>query len=335
MKAIAPGKLILSGEHAVLYGCPAVAMAIDRSAQAEITAHDADSVSFSLGNYNYHESFTLRALQDLRTRVSDSYKLFLDGRLGIRDVVRKPVELFQYAFIMVLDGLHLKLEQGLKVQLFSNIPIGCGLGSSAATVLSEVRAVGHFFRVDFRPDWHYRYSLEAENMQHGRASGVDSYMSLHGGCARFQNGEVQQLPLPGGPLFLVQTGMPATTTGECVVAVAREFEHSKIWEEFTEVTGEFERALVQGDLAAMQSAIRRNHRLLSRIGVVPMRVQAFIAEVERWGASAKICGAGAVAGDGGGMVLVAAPQPPLEICRRYGFEIVAVRGEPLGARMVG
>ncbi len=335
MKAIAPGKLILSGEHAVVYGCPAVAMAIDRSAQAVITPDEAQAVSFTLGNYATTESFTLRAMRDLKARVSENYHLFLDGRLGIRDVLHKPVELFQYAFIMVLDGLHLKLEQGLHVKVFSNIPIGCGLGSSAATVLSELRAVGHFFRVDFRPEWHYRYSLDAENMQHGRASGVDSYISLHGGCARFQNGEVKPLPLPGGPLFLVQTGTPQTTTGECVMTVAKAFEHSRIWEDFSGVTAAFEQSLVTGDITGMQASIRDNHRLLARLGVVPLRVQAFIREVEALGGAAKICGAGAVAGEGGGMVLVVAPHPPVELCRKYGYDLVAVRGEPLGARMVG
>ncbi len=335
MKAIAPGKLILSGEHAVVYGAPAVAMAIDRSAQAVVMPHDADGVSFDLQNFDYNGSFTLRALRDLRLRVGDNYRLFREGRLGIRDVILKPVDLFQYAFILFLDGLHLTLEHGLKVQLFSNIPIGCGMGSSAATVLSELRAIGHYFRVDFRPDWHYRYSLDVENMQHGRASGVDSYISLHGGCARFQNGEITRLPLPSGPLFLVQTGTPATTTGECVVAVEKIFAQSKIWEDFAAVTAEFEVALVHNDFDGMQRAMRRNHGLLTRIGVVPPRVQSFIAEVEKTGAAAKICGAGAVAGEGAGIVLVVARKPPVELCKRYGYDIVAVRGEPLGARIVG
>lgn len=335
MKAIAPGKLILSGEHAVVYGRPAVAMAIDRSAQAVISHEEENSVLFNLRNFDYSESFSMRAMRDLRQRVADNYRLFQEGKLGIRDVLHKPVELFQYAFILVMDGLHLTLEHGVKVQLFSNIPIGCGMGSSAATVLSELRAVGHFFRVDFRPEWHYRYSLEAENMQHGRASGVDSYISLHGGCARFQAGEIKRLPLPPGPLFLVQTGIPSTTTGECVVEVGRHFGQSGIWDEFADVTAELEVALVLNDMEAIQRAVRRNHRLLVRIGVVPTRVQEFIADAERLGGAAKICGAGAVHGEHAGIVLVVAKQPPVELCRRYGYEVVAVRGEPLGARIVG
>jgi len=335
MKAIAPGKIILSGEHAVVHGCPAVAMAIDRSAQAIVTRTEGDGVSFDLQGYGCNEPFTMRALRDLRQRVSNNYHLFLEGKLGIREVVLKPVDLMQYGFIMLMDGLHITLEHGLNVRMLSNIPIGCGMGSSAATVLSELRAIGHYFRVDFRPEWHYRYSLEAENMQHGKASGVDSYISLHGGCARFQNGSATKLPILSGPLFLVHTGVPDSSTGECVADVGERFTGSGIWEEFTSVTLDFEIALATNDLEGIKSAIRSNHALLTRIGVVPPKVAQFIGDVEKTGAAAKVCGAGTVTGEQAGMVLVISDTPPIDLCQRYGYEIVAVRGEPLGTRIVG
>jgi mevalonate kinase len=335
MKAIAPGKIILSGEHAVVHGCPAVAMAIDRSAQAIVTRTEGDGVSFDLQDYGCNESFTLRALRDLRHRISTSYHLFLDGKLGVREVILKPVELMQYGFIMLMDGLHISLEHGLNVRMLSTIPMGCGMGSSAASVLSELRAIGHYFRVDFKPEWHYRYSLEAENMQHGKASGVDSYISLHGGCARFQNGTATTLPLLSGPLFLVHTGVPEASTGECVAEVGKHFTGSGIWEEFSAVTLDFEIALATNDVDDIKKAIRSNHALLVRIGVVPSRVGQFISDVENTGAAAKICGAGTVIGEQAGMVLVISDTPPVALCRTYGYEIVAVRGEPLGTRIVG
>ena len=334
MKAIAPGKLILSGEHAVVYGRPAIAMAIDRSAQAVVSDGRDDRVSFHLANYDYEESFTYRALLDLKKRVSDNYHQFLEGQLGIRDVLHKPVDVFQYAFIMLLDGLHVSVERGMDVTLTSNIPIGCGMGSSAATVLSEVRALGHYFRVDFKPEWHYRYSLEAEKLQHGNPSGVDSYISLHGGCARFQDGDAVQLPLPRWPMFLVQTGRPQSGTGECVSAVRDGFASSLIWDDFEGVTRSLEDALVRTDYEGIQRVIRANHQLLVRIGVVPLRVQNFVRDVEAMGGAAKICGAGAVSGDHGGIVLVVSEKPPEVLCRDYGYEIVAVRGEPLGSRLI-
>jgi mevalonate kinase len=335
MKAIAPGKLIISGEHAVVYGRPALAMAIDRSAQAIIQPTTNDEVRFALENYDHNESFKMRALRELRKRVRTNYDLFLAGELGIREVLVKPIELMQFAFITLLDGLHLKLNHGLEINMSSNIPVGCGLGSSAATVLSELRAIGHFLRVDFRPDWHYKYSLEAENMQHGHASGVDTYVSLHGGCVRFQNGEGQKVPMPGVPIFIVQTGTPITTTGESVAHVAHDFKSSPIWDDFEAVTNAMAEVIGSNDIEAMQEVIRENHKLLSAIGVVPENVQRFIRDIEVSGGAAKICGAGAVAGNNGGTVMVIAEKPPVELCERYGYELAAVRGDPLGVRIIG
>ena len=68
--------------------------------------------------------------------------------------------------------------------------------------------------------------------------------------------------------------------------------------------------------------------------MVPEKVQTFVRDVERWGAAAKVCGAGAVAGDNGGIVLVCSETSPKEICDKYGYSIVSVRGDPLGARIV-
>jgi mevalonate kinase len=337
MKAIAPGKLILSGEHAVVYGRPAIAMAIDRSAVAEVTpgAEGEDRVSIDLKDLTQRESYTLLALQDFKSRVAKNYRMFLNGELGIREVLRKPIDLFEYAFIILLDGLHLKLRHGLDIRLQSNIPMGCGLGSSAATILSVLRAVGHYFRVEFRPDWYYEYSLEAERMQHGFPSGVDSYISLHGGCARFRNGHAERIPLPRLPLTLVNTGTPITTTGECVAEVRRRHEKDNaLWDEFEATTVRLEKALARNDTEEALEAIRGNHRLLRRIGVVPDRVSDFIAAVENRGGAAKICGAGAAGGEAGGVVLVTGIRPPADLCEAFGYSLVSVRGEPLGVRIV-
>ncbi len=336
MKAIAPGKLILSGEHAVVYGKPAIAMAVDRSAQSVVLPGGGpDEVSFDLQDLCQQESFTLRALRELKNRVMKNYHLFLEGKLGIREVLYKPVELFQFAYITILDGLHLKVQNGVRIQLHSNIPIGCGMGSSAATVLSVLRAIGHYFRVEFRPEWYQAYSLEAENLQHGHASGVDTYISMNGGCAKFEQGHASPIPLPRFPMHLVNTGTPDTTTGECVAKVRAGFGGNGIWDEFEALTLRMEKALEENDLEEIQNCIRRNHRLLARIGVVPGKVQSFISDIEAWGAAAKICGAGAVAGDHGGIVMIASERTPKELCDQYGYSLISVRGEPLGARMVG
>jgi len=334
MKAVAPGKLILSGEHAVVYGKPAIAMAIDRSAVFELTPQPGNQISFDLPGGTESNSLTLMAMRDLKRRVEKKYHEFLRGDVGIGYVLAAPADLFRFAFIHTLDGLHRKLDSGVVMKLRSSIPVGCGMGSSAATVLSEIRALGHYLRVDFKPEWYYEYSLEAEKLQHGKPSGVDSYISLHGGCACFQNGAATPMSLPRMKMFMVQTGIPESTTGESVMEVERNFRDSGIWSEFEGVTLAFEEAIRANDRQKLHWLVRENNRLLNAIGVVPERVRRFIDEIEQWGGSAKICGAGSVAGDQAGVVIVFADTPPSEICAKHGFTVSPVRGDPLGTRMV-
>lgn len=334
MKAVAPGKLILSGEHAVVYGKPAIAMAVDRSAVFELTPQAGNEISFDLPGEENGGSLTIMALHDLKRRVEKKYREFLNGEIGIGYVLAAPADLFRFAFIHTLDGLHRKLDSGMVMKLRSSIPVGCGMGSSAATVLSEIRALGHYLRVDFKPDWYYEYSLEAEKMQHGKPSGVDSYISLHGGCACFQQGEARSVSLPRMKMYMVQTGIPESTTGECVMEVERNFRNSEIWSEFEGVTIAFEKAICTNDGQKLRWLVRENNRLLSAIGVVPNRVQRFIADIEAWGGSAKVCGAGSVVGDKGGVVLVFSDTEPIDLCGKYGYTVSPVRGDPLGTRIV-
>jgi mevalonate kinase len=276
----------------------------------------------------------LLALQDFKRRAAQNYHLFLEGELGIRDVLHKPIDLFKYGFITVLDGLHRQLDRGIVIKLKSNLPVGSGMGSSAASVLSELRALGHYLRVDFKPEWYYEFSIEAEKLQHGHPSGVDSYISLYGGCATFENGEAQSIPLPRMQMYLVETGRPEVTTGECVVQVKEQFEKDMIWNDFEDVTREVESAVRENNDTLMRSLLRENHRLLCRIGVVPEKVQRFVGDVEAAGGAAKVCGAGSVRGENGGVVLVLADFMPTTLASTYGYTISPVRGDPLGTRIV-
>ena len=334
MKAIAPGKIIISGEHAVVYGKPALVMAVDRYAEATVVPRPDHKVSVDLLDFNQSSSLTINALRELKHRLIKNYHLFLNGELGVRDILKKPFELFEFLVITLLDGLQLKMDRGVKIELKSDIPIGCGMGSSAATILSVLRAMSEFLKLELVPEKYYDFGLEAEKLQHGHSSGVDPYISLHGGFIRFQRKEAEKLELPELPIFLVNTGVPETTTGECVAHVASRFKDSPIWNDFEVVTNEIQDALLAQDFSELQRLVKENNRLLQAIGVVPQNISEFIRDIEHWGGAAKIAGAGAVSGDRGGIVTVFAEQAPHEVCSRYGYEILPVKGEPYGARVV-
>jgi mevalonate kinase len=135
-------------------------------------------------------------------------------------------------------------------------------------------------------------------------------------------------------MYLVETGAPEATTGECVVQVKEQFQNDVIWNDFEAVTNEVEKAVRENNSTLMRSLIKENHRLLCRIGVVPQKVQQFVADVEAAGGAAKICGAGSIRGQSGGVVLVLADFMPTALAGKYGYKVSPVRGDPLGTRIV-
>lgn len=334
MKALAPGKIILSGEHAVVYGKPALVMAVDRFAEASISSNSDSRVHFELVDFDENSSLTIQAMRELKGRLMRNYQLFLDGEMSIREVLKKPFHLFEFLFITLIDGVQLKLDRGLNIQLKSNIPVGSGMGSSAATLLSVLKGLAEYYKLDLKKDDFYKYGFEAEKLQHGTPSGVDPYVSLHGGFVRFQNKQAEKLRMPDVPFYLVNTGTPHATTGECVSQVAQHFGDSKIWDDFEAVTDNLQNALTKNNFTDTKRWIRENNKLLSTIGVVPDPIQDFIHEIEKSGDAAKIAGAGSVRGETGGMVTVFSEQPPIDMTHKYGYELINIKGDVHGARVV-
>lgn len=336
MKVYAPAKLILSGEHAVVYGKPALAMAVNRYVTASASPQLLPLVSFDLSDLACEHGLTFTALNRLKSRIKENYQRFISGDFKIRDVLQKPVELAQFALSLFLETFNLNLTQGIRIRVQSDIPMGCGMGSSAATVLSIVHAIAHHLQLDLSPDIFFRLALEAENMQHGYSSGLDLQVSLNGGCVLVKNGETHQRAVPDLPIYLVNTGVPVTTTGECVVHAARYFKESDIGHDFAAVTEAMDAALQKNHVADIKRTVDANHELLIQIGVVPVTVQHFINEIKKTESAAKICGAGAVSGEKAGVVLVITEnvEALAALCARYHYPLLPVTGESRGVHIV-
>ena len=157
----------------------------------------------------------------------------------------------------------------------------------------------------------YELALTTENLQHGDSSGLDLKLSLHGGIHRYQNKCLTPLKIATLPFQTINSGKPQSTTGECVTFVKQQKFSESIWYEFEKTTRAFVTALQNNDKAELINAIKKNHRLLCAIGVVPQPIQAMIAKIEKKGGAAKICGAGSIQGDYAGMILITdnAPWP--------------------------
>ena len=338
MKAIAPGKLIISGEHSVIYGMPAIAMAVKRQACATLGSPlkiSPRQILFKLMSYGKTQSATIRELRNIRDKLVRKHGQFLKGEISFKEVVSRPFDLFNYVVVRLIDSFEIKLRKGLNICLDSDIPIGCGMGSSAATLLSLLRLLAHQFSLEQQFHKFVELGIEAERFQHLRSSGLDLHTSLNGGSICFERGSIRsQLPVINKHAYSIHTGIPESTTGECVLYAAESFKQSQhLAKDFGSVTESVASSMERNDFAGLQMLVRENHRLLNRIGVVPNKVRRFISEIEAQGGAAKICGAGSVRGAGGGIVLALTEEPLESLCQSYGYTCEPLQGDPLGVRM--
>ena len=333
MKSRAPGKLILSGEHAAVYGAPAIAVAVNRYIYCHITETSENNLSWYLPVSGWRGAISWPELQQLVVRLDQRFRNFEQGQLAAGEILEAPEQLALYAFAQCLpEGFS---GPGIHLEIHSELPLGSGMGSSAAlsaalTTVAERYVSTSPFTIEQLFD-RVRY---CERLCHGRGGLIDAATVSHGGVVQVQQGGITGLSLQlGQGWFYINSGNPTVGTGECVAKVAAGFAQSGIWQEFAEI------ALALIDTLKRQQAptalLQQNHQLLQKIGVVPEPVRSFIQQLEQQGGAAKISGAGAVAGDGGGAVIAYAPDLDLtDLCQAYGYSFMPIEEDSEGACII-
>lgn len=275
------GKLILCGEHAVVYGHPALAMAVDRRTTVRLTPRPGP----------------LEARGDI-----------VDDRLipALRTVL--PPE-------------------GWLVDIGTDLPVGRGMGSSAALAVALIRAEsasrGHAPSVDEV----FERAFAVERVFHGNPSGLDHAVSARGGLLRYRRGpppSFEPLPLPSWRLVVLDSGV-AGDTKQLVAGVASrrptvDADLDRIGELVLEATAALD------DPQALGPLLTENHGLLRRIGVSTPQLDDLVALALKAGAlGAKLAGAG-----GGGVVLalVEDPEPVLRAAAAAGVPAFPTRPVP-------
>ncbi|OMH33934.1 hypothetical protein BGP75_13265 [Motiliproteus sp. MSK22-1] len=307
--AQAPAKAILSGEHSVVYGAPALALAVNCYAQARVQSIESAELVLQLTDldrcFRYNWPEVIKRAEDAESR----YQRFLLGNCPITEVLVGTDDLYLFAIAALIKDLSLNHCPGILLQLRSDIPVGSGMGSSAATVAAMLIGVAKLIGVELTQQRLYQLTHHAERLQHGRSSGIDPAVCCYGGLIHFSDGVIDPRSLEfGDGWFLLDSGKPAVTTGVGVEQVRKNFAGSDIWDEFSQITGKMATALREMNQGQLIKQIRLNHRLLCRIGVVPDPIQQLVADIEQAGGAAKVSGAGAVAGDQAGLILVYHPQ---------------------------
>lgn len=265
------GKLILAGEHFVVYGVRAVVAAVDRQL----------SISWEKG---------------------DEFELFFDEKISARDEEKILEAIFFVG--RYFEGQDFK-PQG-RFYFKSNIYIGQGMGSSAALCVALVKLFEKKTARGFSKKEIFELAHETEHIFHGRSSGVDVAAALRGGFLEFNPGDLELIePLSIAPKMALVLFSGQIGETKALVAQVKKFsqENPKIWqlilEEATDLMENISTSLQRQEWRQVGSLLTKNHSLLQRIGVSTFDLDRLVdlaLQAGAWGA--KLTGAG-----GGGNVL--------------------------------
>lgn len=303
-----PSKLIVSGEHAVVYGQPALSMAIDLQTDCEIFTQSSNhpSIRIQLPDYGLEQTYPFEQAWLRAMQLEQSYKDYLAGHKSINQVCDSALD------IPLLCCAFFNQKHGLKpgewqIKLFSESWQGRGLGSSAAIIVSLLSAL-YQSHPQTEKSQLLGLAQKVENYQHGLSSGIDPTTLATGGLIRYQlNQPLRSLNVNLEYAWIIDTGQPGSSTGECVDQVKKHFgQNTELWQAFGQCTEQLQQAWLSQNTDLFFQQLEVNQHLLTQLGVVPTKVQKFIHQITQPGLVVKLCGAGAVSGDAAGVLLAVA-----------------------------
>jgi mevalonate kinase len=271
------GKVILLGEHAVVHGCPAIAVGIERGVTADAAVAERDLLRLSPWNLELEPD-------------------------------PKGDEPLQRAFAAVL-ALY-PARPSLEVKTRVDLPAGAGLGCSAAIGVAVLDAIDETLGIErLRADL-ATAALAWEKVFHGNPSGIDNTMSAVGGVALYRRGDALRTLRSNKPLHLVvgYSG-ESSSTKEMVASVSRQLQSdparvNKAFEGIEVLVRNAKLAIEAGDHVALGQLLDLNHTILSSLMLCTTKLDDMCQAARRAGAlGAKMTGAG-----GGGCMFALAPE---------------------------
>lgn len=206
----------------------------------------------------------------------------------------------------------------LDVIIDGSIPLGRGLGSSAACARAVVLALADLVGRQVSQRTVFDLVQTAENVVHGRASGVDAMTVGASAPLLFQAGAAQELKVGCDGLFVIADSGDVGSTKEAVALLRKGFEqHAGAQERFlrlaTELTDEAVRALADGKPEELGSRLTEYHGLLRAAGLSTDRIEAMVgAALSAGSLGAKITGGGL----GGCVIALTQPEQAREVTRQ-------------------
>jgi len=277
------GKIILLGEHAVVYGRHAIAAPIPLAIQAHVE------------------------------RGGDGVQMLIP-RWGVEQRLHRNADKqhsFEKSLAMIFDKLGLE-QESMRIEIFPNVPRAMGLGGSAAIAVATIRALDRCFELGLDDERVNELAFECEKIAHGTPSGIDNTLSVYGKSMLFRSGQspLRQVIEIERPVQLVVgiSGIESLTAATVArVAKAREA-HPKLYEE---IFDQIDSLVLQGvdalaahDLETLGELMNVCQGLLNAMQVSSWELEEMIQLARDHGAlGAKLTGGG-----GGGSIIALCPD---------------------------
>ena len=324
IKTSAPGKVHLIGEHAVVYGEPAIIAAIGNRTYVDISP--AQDVTYKdLGWPDISHTWTVDQVFEITQKTLDLWEEGNEKKdfSGLFSFIKENGYEGYRASVLGLAMKSLGINRGFSITIDSKVPTGAGLGSSSSRAAATTKAIAELFGKELSLEEINDIAFQQEKLIHGTPSGGDNSACCFGGLVWFKKDQPknqikslkEEIPYKLENFVFVYTGPPQKTTGE-LVQLVRELDEGyrtervkKIGEmthEILEVLKgkDFERSQKQVSSPASPSVqrlkeiINQTQKNLAELKVSTEKIDEIGQAVQKIGGAAKLCGAG-----GGGIVL--------------------------------
>jgi mevalonate kinase len=280
-KATAPGKVILFGEHAVVYGQPALAVPVTQ-VQAEVRVEKIFSPGIRINAPNIQLSEKLDAL-------APSHPLAATVR-------------------NTLTVLEAPTLSGVTVLVRSTIPVASGLGSGAAVSVAIIRALAKYLKKDLADEQVSALAFKTEKLYHGTPSGIDNTVVTYAKPVYFVKGQPLEILHVRKPFTIVigDTGVPASTKESVRDVRVQGHKYPERYETLFAAIGSIAQTACQlienGMPESFGPLMDENHALLRSMGVSSPELDHLVDAARVGGAlGAKMSGGGR----GGNMIALA------------------------------
>ena len=272
-KASAPGKVILFGEHFVVYGVKAILCAVNK--RVTVTAEKIKEEKISIK--------------------SDIGDLELELNKPISEI-NSPLKPFYYLANKIIRNQ----STGIEIKIESDIPLGAGLGSSSACCVAGAAAISKLFSEKTKKEI-LELAIEAEKTIFKNTSGADCTVCTYGGIIEYEK-EKDFIKIKSEPNFhLIIANSNIKHSTESIVSKVKQFKNedterfSKLCNDESKLIEDVLQLLKENNIQKLGQKVIQNQRYLETIGISNEKLKDMIKIGQESSFGTKITGAG----DGG------------------------------------